>query len=76
MNCSKPGFPVLHYFPEFAQTHIHWIGDDIQLSDDLVSSSPAFNLSQYQGIFQRVGFLHQVAKGDLEYVILLWGEST
>ena len=24
MDCSTPGFPVLHYLPEFAQTHIHW----------------------------------------------------
>ena len=23
MDCSTPGFPVLHYLPEFAQTHIH-----------------------------------------------------
>ena len=23
MNCSMPGFPVLHYLPEFAQTHIN-----------------------------------------------------
>ena len=23
MNCSMPGFPVLHYFPKFAQTHVH-----------------------------------------------------
>ena len=23
MNCSMPGFPVLHYLPEFAQTHVH-----------------------------------------------------
>ena len=30
MNCSTPGFPVLHYLLEFAQTHIHWIGDAIQ----------------------------------------------
>ena len=22
MNCSTPGFPVLHSFPEFAQTHV------------------------------------------------------
>ena len=25
MNCSTPGFPVLHYLPEFAQTHVHWV---------------------------------------------------
>ena len=27
MNCSMPGFPVLHYLPEFAQTHVHWVDD-------------------------------------------------
>ena len=25
MNCSTPCFPVLHYLPEFAQVHVHWI---------------------------------------------------
>ena len=24
-DCRMPGFPVLHYLPEFAQTHVHWI---------------------------------------------------
>ena len=23
MDCSTPGFPVLHHLPEFAQTHVH-----------------------------------------------------
>ena len=23
VDCSTPGFPVLHYLPEFAQTHVH-----------------------------------------------------
>ena len=23
MDCNKPGFPVLHHLPEFAQTHVH-----------------------------------------------------
>ena len=23
MDCSTPGFPVLHYFLQFAQTHVH-----------------------------------------------------
>ena len=32
MNCSAPGFPVLHYLPEFAQTHVHWVSDTIQPS--------------------------------------------
>ena len=25
MNGSMPGFPVLHYLPEFVQTHVHWV---------------------------------------------------
>ena len=24
MDCSTPGFPVLHYLLHFAQTHVHW----------------------------------------------------
>ena len=30
MDYSTPGFPVLHYLPEFAQTHVHWVSDAIQ----------------------------------------------
>ena len=63
MDCSAPGFPVLHYLPEIAQTHIHWVGDVIQPSHPLSSPSPpALNLSQHQGHFQWVNSLHQVAK--------------
>ena len=25
MDCSTPGFPVLHCLPEFAQIHVHWV---------------------------------------------------
>ena len=35
MDYSTPGFPVLHYLPEFTQTHVHWFGDAIQLSHSL-----------------------------------------
>ena len=63
MDCGMPGFPVLHYLQEFAQIHVHWDGDAIQPSHPLPPSSPfAFNLSQHQGLFQWVDFLHQVAK--------------
>ena len=30
MDCSTPGFPVLHYLPEFAQTPVRWVSDTIQ----------------------------------------------
>ena len=62
MDCSIPGFPVLHYLQEFVQTHVHWVSDAIQPSDVLLSPSP-LNLSQHQGLFQWVGFSHQLAKG-------------
>ena len=32
MNYSMPGLPVLHYLPEFARTHVHWVSDAIQPS--------------------------------------------
>ena len=52
MDCSMPGLPVHHQFPEFTQTHVHRVGDAIQLSHPLSSPSlPAFNLSQHQGLF-------------------------
>ena len=63
MDCSMPGFPVLYYLPECAQTHVHWIGDVIQPSHSLLPPSPpALSLSQQQGLFQRVRSSHQVAK--------------
>ena len=27
MDCSTPGLPVYHQFPEFSKTHVHWVGD-------------------------------------------------
>ena len=52
MDCSTPGFPVLHCLPEFAQTHVHWVSDAIQPSHPLLPPSPpVLNLSQHQGFF-------------------------
>ena len=63
MDCSMPGFPVLHYLLEPSQTHVHGVGDAIQTSHPLLSPSPpALNLSQHQGIFKWVSSSHQVAK--------------
>ena len=63
MICSMPGFPVLHYLPESAQTRVHWVSDSIQPSHLLSSPSLlVLNLSPSQDLFQWVGSLHQVAK--------------
>ena len=58
MDYSVPGFPVLYHLLEFAQAHVHLVGDAIQLSYPLSSPSPpAFSLSQYHGLFQSAGSL-------------------
>ena len=50
MDCSTPGFPVLHHLPELAQTRVHRVSDAILPSHPLLSPSPpAFSLSQHQG---------------------------
>ena len=63
MNCSTPGHPVHHQFPESTQTHVHWVGDAIQPSHPLFSPSPpAPNCSQHQDLFKWDSSLHEVAK--------------
>ena len=55
--------PCPSLLQEFAQTYVHWVDDAIQPSHPLsLPSPPALNLSQLQGLFQRVSSLHQVAK--------------
>ena len=55
MDCSIPDLPVHHQLLEFTQTHVHWVGDAIQLSHPLSSPSPpAFSLSQLQCLFKWV----------------------
>ena len=62
MDCNTPGFRVHHQLLELAKTHVHRVRDAIQPSHPLLSPSPAFNLSQHQGLFQWVSSLHQVVK--------------
>ena len=76
MDCSTPGFPVLHHLPELDETHVHWVGVSIQPSHPWPSPSPpAFNLSQHQGPFQWVGSSHQIVKVpelQLQHQFLQW----
>ena len=55
MDCSTPGLPVHHQFPEFIQTHVYQVSDAIQPSSVILFSShlqsfPAsesFQMSQF-----------------------------
>ena len=72
MKCGIPGFPVLHYLPECAQTHIHCIRDAIQLSHPL---SPLFLLRvpQHHCLFQWVDPSPQVEKVlELQHQSFQW----
>ena len=63
LDCSMPGFHVHYKLLELTQTHVHRVSDAIQPSHPLSSpSSPSFNLSQHQGLFQWVSSSHQVSK--------------
>ena len=56
MDCSTPGFPIIHHLLELAQTLVHWVHDAIQPSHPLSSHSPlVFNLSR---VFSNESVLH------------------
>ena len=58
-DCSMPGFPVLHYLLEFAQTHV--IELVMPAHPRSPPSPPVLYLSQHQGLLQWVSSSHQVA---------------
>ena len=58
MDYTIPAFPVLHYLPEFAQIHLHWVGEvkwsevaqsSLTLCNPMDCSPPGFSV---HGIFQ------------------------
>ena len=51
MDCSTPGLPVHYQLPEFTQTHVHWVGDAIQPSHPLSSSSSPLQSFPVSGSF-------------------------
>ena len=74
MDCRTPGFPVLHCLLEFAQIHVHWVGDAIYL---IISSSAAPfsicpHLFWHQDLFQWIGSLHQVLLKKVYWGVLVY----
>ena len=52
MDCSTPGFPVLHSLLKFAQAYAHWVNDAIQPSHSMSPPSPhAFSLCHSIRVF-------------------------
>ena len=52
MDHSTPGLPVHHQFPESTQTHVHWVGDAIQLSHPVIAFSSCLQSFPASGYFQ------------------------
>ena len=58
MNHSMPGLPAHHQLPEFTQTHVHRVGDAIQPSHPLSSSSPLPPIPPSIRVFSSESTLH------------------
>ena len=58
MDCSSPGTFVLHYLPEFALTHVYWVGDASQPSHSLLSPSLLPSIFPSIRVFPNESALH------------------
>ena len=47
MDCSTPGFPVLHHLLGFAQTHVHWVTDASYLTISFSATLFSFCLQSF-----------------------------
>ena len=54
MDCSTPGFLVLHYHLELAQAHVHRVSDTFQPSHPLSSPSPPARIRVFSRILPRI----------------------
>ena len=64
MDCSTPGFPVLHYLLEFAQTYVYGVCNDLQPSRPLFPTPPlARKFSQHHGLSDELALCIRWSKG-------------
>ena len=63
MDCRIPGSSVFHCLLEFAQTHVHWVDDAIQLSHPLSPHPPPLQFIQVNYYFPRESQLSQYLQG-------------
>ena len=64
MDCSTPGLPVPNHLPEFAQVHVHWVGDAIQ---------PSHPLSPHTCVSPGLSWLQWTVLSDLQATCHLLG---
>ena len=57
MHCSMPGSSVLYQLLEFAQIHVHWVNDAIQLSHPLLPTFPVSFTTSQLGVFSNESVL-------------------
>ena len=58
VDCSTPGFPVLHRLPELTQTHVHGVSDTIQPSHPLSFPLLLFSIFPSTKVFSNESVLH------------------
>ena len=57
-ECSMPDLPVPHHLPKFAQVHVHFVSDAIQLRHPLLPSSPLSSIFPSIWVFSNELALH------------------
>ena len=58
INCRMPGFSGSHYLPEFAKTHVCWVGEAIQPSHPLLLPSHFASIFPSIRVFSSESALH------------------
>ena len=73
MNHSTPGLPVHHQLLEFTQTHVHLVGDAIQPSHPLLSSSSNAEEAEVERFYEDLqDLLELTPKKDVLFMIGDW----
>ena len=72
MDCSPPGFPVLHCLLALLQTQVRWVDVASQPSQPLLPASPAPNLSQYHSFLMSQWFASGGRLLELQHQSFQW----
>ena len=75
MDCSAPGFLVLHCLPEFVQTHVHQVDDAIQPSHPLLLPSPPPLPSVFPSIRVRCVCVFQKRVEPMSWLLASGGQT-